>query len=284
MQKKVSYEDALSILSKQNMTETRNQLNFMAKPIFVMNTLDGFSDLYFAPLLHSTGQLSIFDVMPYEQGFLLRFPATSDINSLPEFVDSPKLFSVYKRYKEWGKMVGVSSVSSLNNMVYHRKTKDFIDITETFQNKCIADAADKIHTRGGVKVVLIAGPSSSGKTTTSKKLAMQLQVLGYNPHVISLDDYYVGRDRTPKNEKGEFDYECLEALDVEQLNSNLISLFNGEEINVPSYDFKDGKQYFTVKSLKLAPQDILIMEGIHGLNDKLSPSIPSEVKFTVQNI
>lgn len=280
-QKKVSYKEALDILEAQNMTETKKQLSFTAKPVFIMNTLDSFSDLYFAPLLNTTGLLSVFDLVPYQQGFLLRFPATSNITKLPEFIDSPKLFSVYKRYKEWGKKIGVTSVASLNEIVYKRKTKDFINITETFQNKCIADVADQIHNRGGVKVVLIAGPSSSGKTTSSKKLAMQLQVLGYTPHVISLDDYYVGKEKTPKNEKGEYDYECLEALDVQQLNDNLVALFNGEEVKMPSYDFKDGKQYYTGKTLKLEEQDILIMEGIHGLNDKLTHRIPANVKFKI---
>lgn len=281
VQKKVSYKEALDILEAQNMTETKKQLSFTAKPVFIMNTLDSFSDLYFAPLLNTTGLLSVFDLVPYQQGFLLRFPATSNITKLPEFIDSPKLFSVYKRYKEWGKKIGVTSVASLNEIVYKRKTKDFINITETFQNKCIADVADQIHNRGGVKVVLIAGPSSSGKTTSSKKLAMQLQVLGYTPHVISLDDYYVGKEKTPKNEKGEYDYECLEALDVQQLNDNLVALFNGEEVKMPSYDFKDGKQYYTGKTLKLEEQDILIMEGIHGLNDKLTHRIPANVKFKI---
>lgn len=193
----------------------------------------------------------------------------------------PKLFSVYKQYKEWGRIIGVTSVASLNQLVYNRKTKDFINITETLQNKQIADVADQIHERKNVKVILIAGPSSSGKTTTSKKLAMQLQVLGYTPHVISLDDYYIGRDKTPKDENGDYDYECLEALNIAQLNEHLLDLFAGKEILMPSYDFKEGKQYFTGKTLKLEEKDILIMEGIHGLNDKLTPRIPNELKFKI---
>ena len=277
----VSYQDATNRLSSQNMTETRKQLDFIAKPTFIMNVLEGFSDIYYAPLVESTGILKVFDLVPYEKGFLLRFPTTKDPEKLSEFVDSPKLFGVYKKYKEWGKMLGVTSAASLNEMVYNRKTKDFINLTETLQNKCIAEIADQIKARGNVKVVLIAGPSSSGKTTTSKKLSMQLEVLGYKPHVISLDNYYVGREKTPRDENGDYDYECLEALDVAQLNDHLLRLFKGEEIQVPSYDFKEGKQYFTGKTLKLSERDILIMEGIHGLNDKLTHLIPDDTKFKI---
>lgn len=277
----VSYQDAITRLSSQNMTETRKQLDFIAKPTFIMNVLEGFSDLYYAPLVESTGILKVFDLVPYEKGFLLRFPVTKEPDKLSEFVDSPKLFGVYKKYKEWGKMLGVTSAASLNEMVYNRKTKDFINLTETLQNKCIAEVADQIKAKGNVKVVLIAGPSSSGKTTTSKKLSMQLEVLGYKPHVISLDNYYVGRDKTPRDENGDYDYECLEALDVAQLNDHLLRLFKGEEIQVPSYDFREGKQYFTGKTLKLTERDILIMEGIHGLNDKLTHLIPDENKFKI---
>lgn len=277
----VAYQDALERLSSQNMTETRKQLDFITKPVFLMNVLEGFSDIYYAPLVESTGILKVFDLVPYEKGFLLRFPTTKDPEKLSEFVDSPKLFGVYKKYKEWGKMLGVTSAASLNEMVYNRKTKDFINLTETLQNKCIAEIADQIKSRGNVKVVLIAGPSSSGKTTTSKKLSMQLEVLGYKPHVISLDNYYVGRDKTPRDENGDYDYECLEALDVAQLNDHLLRLFKGEEIQVPSYDFKEGKQYFTGKTLKLSERDILIMEGIHGLNDKLTHLIPDDTKFKI---
>lgn len=277
----VSYQDAADRLSSQNMRETRKQLDFIAKPTFIMNVLDGFSDIYFAPLVESTGILKVFDLVPYENGFLLRFPTTKAPEKLSDFVDSPKLFGVYKKYKEWGKMLGVTSAASLNEMVYNRKTKDFINLTETLQNKCIAEIADQIKGKGNVKVVLIAGPSSSGKTTTSKKLSMQLEVLGYKPHVISLDNYYVGRDKTPRDENGDYDYECLEALDVAQLNDHLLRLFKGEEIQLPSYDFKEGRQYFTGKTLKLTERDILIMEGIHGLNDKLTHLIPDDTKFKI---
>ncbi len=280
-QVKVSYKDAMAILEKQEMPETRRLLDYQAKPIIRLNVLKGFYDIYVAPLLHSTGLLKVFDLMPYQNGFLLRFPASFNPDALPEFQDNIKLFNIYKRYKEWGKRQNVTTVASLNDLVYRRKTKDFINISETFLNKNIADIADKIEQKGNVKVALLAGPSSSGKTTTSKKLAIQLKVLGYNPHVISLDNYYLGREKTPRDENGDYDYECLEALDVQQLNDNLVKLFRGETIQVPSYDFREGKQYYTGETLTMSEKDILIMEGIHGLNDKLTPLVPAENKFKV---
>ena len=238
--------------------------------------------MYFGPLVNSTGTLKIFSLMKYGEGFLLRFPKSSDHSKLTVFEDQPKLFGIFKKYKQWGKQIGVTSAASLNELINNRKIEEFIDITETFQQKCIADIADQIAASNKVKVILIAGPSSSGKTTTSKKLALELRAIGYKPKVISLDCYYVGRDRNPKDENGNYDYECLEALDIPLLNQNLVDLFEGKEVIIPSYDFNEGTPYFEEKNkMKLEANDILIMEGIHGLNDKLTPLIPNELKFKI---
>ncbi len=277
----ISYKDAITLFEKQNLIQTRNQLKFHAPPVVSVNTLDGFSNIYVAPLLQNTSQVQIFDIMAYDRGFLLQFPSTGNPDRLPPFEDSPKLFNVYRQYKEWGKMMGVSSVADLNDLVYRRKTKDYINVTETQQNKNFANVADQIKAHGDAKVVLIAGPSSSGKTTSSKKLAIQLQILGYTPHVISLDNYYVDRTKTPRDENGDYDYECLEALDVEQLNRNLLDLFAGKEVDLPNYDFREGKQYYLNKPIHMEENDILVMEGIHGLNDKLTPLIAPEQKFKI---
>lgn len=277
----ISYKDAISLFEKLNLHETQKQIRYICPPSFNVNTLDDFSDLYFGPLLHTTGQIKTFELMKYGHGFLLRFPNSSDHSKLSTFEDTPKLFNIYSEYKKWGKQLGVTSAASLNELVHLNMTKDLIDITESLQTKHIADIADQIKSRGNVKVVLIAGPSSSGKTTTSKKLTIQLRVLGYIPKVIELDTYYVGRDQTPKDKNGNYDYECLEALDVKQLNSDLLALFNRETIQLPSYDFVEGKRYFSGKTMNLNPKDILILEGIHGLNDNLTPLIPSESKFKI---
>ena len=280
--KTISYEDAIKLFEELNLTETRKQLNYIAPQKIKINCIDNFSDMYFGPLVRSTGTLKVFSLMQYGEGFLLRFPRSSDHSKLTTFVDQPILFGIYKKYKQWGKQIGVTSAASLNELINNRKIEEFIDITETFQQKCIADIADQIAASKKVKVILIAGPSSSGKTTTSKKLALELQAIGYKPKVISLDCYYVGRDRNPKDENGNYDYECLEALDIPLLNQNLVDLFEGKEVIIPSYDFNEGIPYFEEKNkMKLDANDILIMEGIHGLNDKLTPLIPNELKFKI---
>lgn len=280
--KTISYEDAINLFEELNLTETRKQLNYIAPQKIKINCIDNFSDMYFGPLVRSTGTLKVFSLMQYGEGFLLRFPRSSDHSKLTTFVDQPILFGIYKKYKQWGKQIGVTSAASLNELINNRKIEEFIDITETFQQKCIADIADQIAASKKVKVILIAGPSSSGKTTTSKKLALELRAIGYKPKVISLDCYYVGRDRNPKDENGNYDYECLEALDIPLLNKNLVDLFEGKEVIIPSYDFNEGVPYFEEKNkMKLDANDILIMEGIHGLNDKLTPLIPNELKFKI---
>ena len=280
--KTISYEDAIKLFEELNLTETRKQLNYIAPQKIRINCIDNFSDMYFGPLVRSTGTLKVFSLMQYGEGFLLRFPRSSDHSKLTTFVDQPILFGIYKKYKQWGKQIGVTSAASLNELINNRKIEEFIDITETFQQKCIADIADQIAASKKVKVILIAGPSSSGKTTTSKKLALELHAIGYKPKVISLDCYYVGRDRNPKDENGNYDYECLEALDIPLLNQNLVDLFEGKEVIIPSYDFNEGIPYFEEKNkMKLDANDILIMEGIHGLNDKLTPLIPNELKFKI---
>lgn len=277
----VSYEEALDLFALTNQPDTLRLLNHMSKPKILINTLGGYSDLYFQPLLDKTGPLGVFELRSYGEGFLLRFPPTSHPDYLSEFEDIPQLFAVYHQSKKWGKLIGVSSVGQLNEIIEKRKIKDYVEITETMQNKQIAEIADRIATRQTTRVVLIAGPSSSGKTTTSKKLSMQLRVLGYEPVVISLDDYYRGKDSTPLDEDGKPDFECLEALDVPYLNEVLVSLFRGDEVEMPSFDFKIGARKYTGKKLKLNDRSILVMEGIHALNDKLTPLVDRELKFKI---
>ncbi len=278
----ISYGEAAELLGRLNMCESRRQLDFISPHSVRINSIEDFSDLYFGPLVPSTGRLKMFGIMRYGKGFLLRFPRAAEPDRLTEFTDQPKLFEIYSRYKDWGRRLGVTSAASLNKLVAERKINDFIDITETLQEKNISEIADKIASSRKVRVVLIAGPSSSGKTTTSKRLALELQAIGYRPKIISLDSYYIGRDRTPRDADGNYDFECLEALDVELLNRNLMDLFNGKEVTVPSYDFHSGKRSFDEKNrMSLSADEILIMEGIHGLNDRLTPKIPSEMKFKI---
>mgnify|MGYP001771516201 FL=1 len=278
----VSWEQAAALFEKLNLKETRKQLNHTCKSKILINTIEDFSDMYFGPLVLSTGALQVFDLIEYQDGLLLRFPKTKCPSQLPAFKDEPKLFSLFKQYKEWGKRVNVLSAASLNDMVANGKINDFIDIAETHQEKCISDIASQIVKSKKVRVVLIAGPSSSGKTTSAKKLGLELQAMGYTPKLISLDCYYAGRDKAPLDENGKPDYECLEALNVELLNQNLVDLFAGKEVNIPSYDFHTGTSFFEDKNkMTLADNEILIMEGIHGLNPKLTEKVPEECKFKI---
>ncbi len=275
----VSYQKAIEICEKFGLEETKKQLTYTCLPRIQMNLMGDFSDIHISPLLISTGMLNQFELMEYGEGFLLRFPRSHTPEKLPEFEDIPVLQKTFEKYKKWGKQLGVVSVASLNELVNKRKANDFINITETFQEKCISEIADQIQRKGQVRLVLIAGPSSSGKTTTSKKLALELQAIGYTPKVISLDSYYVGRDRNPKDENGNYDYECLEALDVELINQNLVDLLAGKTVELPRYDFTSGERYYKGDYMTLEPNDILVMEGIHGLNDKLTPLVKNEFKF-----
>lgn len=280
----ISYEEAVSALETFKLTESRKQLEYVCHREVLVNKFAGdtkFADLYFGPLVARTGILKVFELLPYGEGFLLRFPKHTEPEKLPEFKDNPKIFEVYKNYKEWGRKVSVTSVADLNELTVEKRTNEFIDICETYQAQNFARVAKMIKDRGNVKVVLIAGPSSSGKTTSAYKMSLQLRALGYNPKVISLDNYYLGHDKTPRDENGKLDFECLEALNIEMLNQNLVDLFNGKEIELPSYNFDLGQSYKSGKFMKLAANDILIMEGIHGLNDKLTPLVKPEFKFKI---
>ena len=278
----IPYAKAAELFEKLNLVETRKQIKFNCTPTIKINTIGDFSDLYFGPLVLSTGVLKTFELMKYGEGFLLRFPKSSDPDKLTKFEDQPKLFDIYSKYKEWGKRMNVTSAASLNELIAKRKINDFIEITEIYQQKNISKIASQIVDKKTVRVVLIAGPSSSGKTTSAKKLALELQAMGYQPKVISLDCYYVGHDKTPLDADGKPDYECLEALNIELLNNQLVDLFNGKEVTIPSYDFHTGTAYFEDKNkLTLSDNEILILEGIHGLNDKLTPKVAPELKFKI---
>ena len=280
----LSYVDALEQFEKNKQTDTAMLLEHRSEPRIRVNECHGFSDLYIEPLAARTGILSVFELMPYREGFLLRFPEVGRFPEIDPFEDKPGLFSVYHEYKRWGRIVGVHSVGRLNRLVADRTIRDYIRIAETFQEKKLAAIADSIYERrDSVMVVLIAGPSSSGKTTTAKRLSIELTILGLDPIAISLDDYYLGAEKTPLNEKGERDYECLEALDVSLLNEQLLSLFAGEEAEIPSYDFRVSRRREAGRGrrIRMGEKSILVVEGIHGLNDALTARIDRDKKFKI---
>jgi uridine kinase len=277
-----NYADAMEYFGKSNQTDTLLLLEQQNEPIIPLNECAGFRDLHVAPLVPSTGVLRTWSLLGYHDGLLLRYPHREEPDKLTDFEDDPTLYAIAKEYREKAEILGVTSVGALNRVNASKGIKSYIQVAEALQNKKIAAIADMIAERSDqAKVVLLAGPSSSGKTTTSKKLAIQLKVMGFEPINISLDDYFVDRTRTPRDEKGELDFECLEALDVEYLNEQLLSLFAGEEVELPSFDFKSGSRKPSGKKIRMTGREILVIEGIHGLNDRLTPRIPKEQKFKI---
>jgi len=277
-----AWAEAVEYFKSTDQRGTLLLLEHSNDPIIPLDECAGFRDLHVAPLVPSTGVLKTFAVMNYHGGLLLRYPHKETPDKIGSFEDDPVLYSVAAESRERARVLGVASVGALNRVNASKGIKEYIRIAETLQDKKIAAIADAIAENSGeIKVALIAGPSSSGKTTTSKKLAIQLKVMGLDPMTISLDDYFIDRTRTPLDEKGEPDFECLEALDVEYLNEQLLALFRGEEVELPVYDFKSGSRKASGRKLMLGPRSILIMEGIHGLNDRLTPRIPREQKFKI---
>ena len=277
----MAYAEAMETFTKNHQEDTALLLNERSESKVRVNECAGFIDLYISPLVSRTGLLEAFELMPYEEGFLLRFPASNSGKEVAPFEDNPKIFAVYNEYKKWGRIVEVHSVGRLNHLVSNRTIHDYIRIAEAFQEKKLGEIADQIYKRkDDVRTVLIAGPSSAGKTTSAKRLSLALKVMGIEPIAISLDDYYMGTDKTPLDEKGQPDFECLEALDVPYLNQHLLALLAGEEISLPVYDFKTGRRKEEGgRKIRLERRTMLIIEGIHGLNDALTPSIEKKTKF-----
>ncbi|MDR1857947.1 MAG: nucleoside kinase [Treponema sp.] len=278
--KYLGYEQAIRLFSENLQTDTVQLLEQRGGSRIKVNECGGCLDMYVEPLVPRTGMLSLFQLMPYQEGLLLRFPAVGSTVIEP-FNDQPQLFGIYREYKKWGRIVGVRVVADLNSMVANRTIRDHIRIAEIHQERKIAEIAEQIHDqRDGVKLILIAGPSSSGKTTCAKRLSLELMVMGIRPVNISLDSYFVGTEQTPRDENGQPDYECLEALDIAFLNEQLQALYRGEEISLPVYDFKTGsRSNVGGKKIRLDRRMVLIVEGIHALNDALTPGIARDTKF-----
>jgi len=279
--KYMAYDEALEMFNKNHQTDTVMLLDQRSTSRIKVNECKNFVDIYVQPLVPRTGLLSTFDLQCYEGGFLLCFPAFGKGKTIDPVCGEDALFKVYEEYKHWGRIVGVRVVGELNALIANRTVRDYIRIAEAFQSRKMANIAESIYEkRDTVKTVLLAGPSSSGKTTSAKKLSIELMVMGIKPIAISLDDYYVGTERTPRDEKGNPDYECLEAMDIPFLNEQLLALYRGEEVILPVYDFKTGSRKGTGgKKIRMNENTILIVEGIHALNDKLTPSIGRNTKF-----
>ena len=244
--------------------------------------LDGYADHYYGPLLNSTGMLTVFNFESFSRGFFIQAPSVTRPYELVKTPYQYKLFDVFKEYSDWSSILGVKSIGNLNYAINKGHSTELIQIAEALHERKYADIADEIYRRRDkIKLVLIAGPSSSGKTTTSKRVALQLKVLGLNPVVIEMDNYFVDREKTPRDEDGNYDFEVLGAMDVDFLNKQLNQLFEGETIELPKFDFSVGKRIFRGDMLKLGENDILIMEGIHGMNPNLTQQISHDKIYKI---
>ena len=243
--------------------------------------IDGYKDYYYGSLLTNTSQLKLFGLEKYFDGLLLRIPSLKDPGQLGELIHQDKMFDIFKEHHHWQDILGLRTIGDLNEAVDKGMTTELINLSEALQEKKIAHIADEIAARKKVKMVLIAGPSSSGKTTSCKRLSIQLLTNGIRPIAISLDDYFVDREHTPKDENGEYDYESLYALNIPLLNQQMNDLFNGKEIELPKYNFQTGRSEKSGKKLKIHENDVLVVEGIHALNPELTAQIPDEQIFRV---
>ncbi len=244
-------------------------------------TLGTSANYFYGSLLTSTGGLRVFDLMPYEEGMLLRVPSRREPWRVEDLVDQPKMFDIMREHHNWQEILGVRTVGEFNRVCREGSATDLINVSEALQEKKIARIADEIRSRPGVRVVLISGPSSSGKTTFTKRLSVQLMASGIRPVPVSLDDYFVNREDSPKDENGEYDFESLHALDIPFFNAQLRDLLAGEKVQLPRYDFLTGKRVMDGPRLKLEPNMILLLEGVHALNPDLTPDIPAENKFKI---
>ena len=243
--------------------------------------IDDYVDYYYGSLLTNTKKIYLFGVEKYFDGMLLRIPDLKNPGVLPEMTHQDKMFEIFKEHHRWQSIMGVRTVGDFNEVVEHGHATDLINISEALQEKKIARIADEIANRKSVKLVLLAGPSSSGKTTTCKRLSIQLMTNGIKPLQISLDDYFVDREHTPKDENGEYDYESIYALNLQLINQQFNALFRGEEVELPKYNFQTGRSEKSGKKLKMDESNVLVVEGIHALNPELTAQIPDNQKFRV---
>jgi len=274
--------DVIEMFSKQGLKDKVRLLESINQLYTVYYKLDDIIDSFYGPLVPSTGMLKVFDLVPYESGMLLLGPDRHDFTRVAQWEPQPKLFKAFTDYINFNKIIRLGDVGELNHAIKAGYAPLLINVVEALHNKYFIQIADEITRRyheGGARVVLIAGPSSSGKTTSSKRLAIQLMTNYIVPKVIELDNYFVNRDRTPRDANGDYDYESLYALDLEQFNKDVTDLLAGKEVAMPTYNFKTGEREYTGKTLKLEQGDILLMEGIHGLNPELTRLIPDEQKF-----
>ena len=273
--------EAIALFEEQGMTDKVNLFKYRMSSSVNVYSIEDYHDYFYGYMLPSTGYIKSFIVMAYEDGFLLLLPDKNDPFNLETFEPREKLFKSMDTTTEWGNAMGIGTVGDLNNKICDGELEDMILVQEALQERRIAEIAGEIAAREGVKFVMIAGPSSSGKTSFSHRLSIQLRTHGLKPHPIGVDDYFVNREDTPLDENGNYNFECLEAIDVEGFNNDMVALLEGKRVEMPSFNFKTGKREYNGHYMQLGEDDILVIEGIHGLNDKMSYKLPTESKFKI---
>ena len=276
-----STEDAIKMFREMGTHSKVKLLENSGRLYTTYYDIDGYKDYYYGTLLTNTSEVSLFGLDYYYNGILLRIPSREDPSKLGAFVRQDKMFDIFQEHHQWQEILGIRTVGDLNKAISQGHANRLIQISEALQEKKIAEIADQIARRKGVRMVLIAGPSSSGKTTTCKRLSVQLAVNGLYPIGISLDDYFLDRDKTPRDENGDFDFEHLHALDLPLLNQQMNALMAGEEVELPRYNFQKGKSEKSGRKLKLKGNEVLVVEGIHALNPELTSEIPDNQIFRV---
>ena len=274
-------DEAVALFRELGMKDKVSLFRYRRGSTINVYCLGDYYDYYYGYMLPSTGYIKYFDLFPYEEGMILLLPEREEPEKLPEFTPKKQLFQTLMTTREWGTEMGIDTVGDLNDHICQGSIADLILVQEALQERRIGEIARDIARRKGVKFVMIAGPSSSGKTTFSHRLSIQLRTYGLKPHPIGLDNYYVNHDDTPLDAYGKPDYECLEALDVEQFNRDMGELLAGKQVQLPTFNFKTGKREYSGKYTKLEKDDILVIEGIHGLNEKMSHSLPAECKYKI---
>ena len=277
----VPTEEAIALFQEKGDVEKVKLLRTSGSIYTTYYKIGEYVDYYYGTLLTNTSQLYLFGLEKYYDGMLLRIPSVSNPDELGEMTRQDKMFDIFKEHHRWQEILGIRTVGDFNQAIDAGHATDIINISEALQEKKLAKIAEEIASREGVKLVLLAGPSSSGKTTSCKRLSIQLAVNGLKPLQISLDDYFVDRDKTPKDENGDFDFESIYALNLDLLNEQFNALFRGEEVELPKYDFPSGKSVKSGKKLKLEPNNVLVVEGIHALNPELTAHVPEEQIFRV---
>ena len=280
--RKAVYADAVKLFEEHNLQDKANLLKFRNPAKVVVYSCEGYTDLAHGPLAHTSGAITHVDLIHVSPGFVIQFPDRSIPPRIPALRPQPLLFQVFQEHKKWGRILNVNTVGRLNEMIAKKESPDFIRIAEALHEKKIAKIADKVkEERARIKFITIAGPSSSGKTTFAKRLSVQLRVNGLNPVAISVDNYFVDRDKTPRDENGDFDFEHIEAIDLELFNQHLSDLVAGQQVNLPRFNFEKGLKEFPGDFMQLEGDQVIILEGIHCLNPRLTASIAPENKFKI---